>query len=63
MMISDRGAQVLDWLAMWFTWLGDQGVDLARQGLDWLNDLGPYSLAVMTWGHIAWRWVRGACCW
>ncbi len=42
MMIGDRGAQVLDWLTDWLGWLGAAAEELAREGLDWLNDLGVY---------------------
>jgi len=41
-MIQDRGAQVLDWLAGWFTWLGEEGVDLFRDAIDWVEDMGVY---------------------
>ena len=41
-MIQDRGAQVLDWLAMWFTWLGDEAMDLFWDAVDWVQDLGVY---------------------
>ena len=42
MMIQDRGAQVLDWLAMWLTWLGDEAMDLFWDAADWVEDLGVY---------------------
>ena len=42
MMIGDKGAQVLDWLAMWLTWLGDEAVELLENTVDWVADLGVY---------------------
>jgi len=36
------GAQVLDWLAMWFTWLGEEAVDLLGDVVDWVEDMGVY---------------------
>ena len=42
MMIEDKGAQILDWLGGWFTWLGEEGVDLFRDAVDWVQDLGVY---------------------
>jgi len=41
-MIQDRGAQVLDWLAGWLTWLGDEAMDLFWDVADWVEDLGVY---------------------
>ena len=47
MMVGDRGAQVLDWLAGWLAWLGEQAEELGRQELEWLNSLEPaYRLAL-----------------
>ena len=42
MMIQDRGAQVLDWLARRLTWLGDEALDLFWDAVDWVEDLGVY---------------------
>ena len=41
-MIQDRGAQVLDWLGRRFTWLGDEGVDLFWDAVDWVESLGVF---------------------
>ncbi len=46
MMIGDKGAQVIDWLAMWLAWLGDEAVDLLEEAVDWVEDLGVYSYAL-----------------
>jgi len=46
MMISDKGAQVLDWLAMWFERLGDEGVDMFWDAVDWVEGLGVYGYAL-----------------
>ncbi len=45
-MIQDRGAQVLDWLARQLTWLGEEGVDLFWDAIDWVEDLGVYGYAL-----------------
>ena len=42
MMIQDRGAQVLDWLAGWLTWVGEEGVDLFWDAVDWVEDMGVF---------------------
>jgi len=41
-MMKDRGAQVLDWLARQFTWVGEEGVDLFRDAIDWVEDMGVF---------------------
>jgi len=41
-MIQDKGAQVLDWLSRRFTWLGEEGVELFWDAIDWVQDLGVY---------------------
>jgi len=41
-MIQDRGAQVIDWLAMWLVRLGDEAVDLFWETVDWVESLGVY---------------------
>ena len=46
MMIQDRGAQVLDWLAGWLTRLGDEGMDLFWAAVHGVEDLGVYGYAL-----------------
>jgi len=41
-MMQDRGAQVLDWLARQLTWLGEEGVDLFWDAIEWVQGLGMY---------------------
>ena len=43
MMIQNRGAQVIDWLARWFGWLGDEAMDLLWEAVDWVEDLGVFA--------------------
>ena len=45
-MIRDRGAQILDWLAGWLGWLGDEAVDLLWDAVDWVEDLGVFGYAL-----------------
>ena len=45
-MIGDSGAQVLDWLAGWLAWLGDQAEDLFGEVVGWVGDLGVSAYAL-----------------
>ncbi len=58
-MIQDRGAQVLDWLARRFAWLGEEGVDLFGDVIDWVQGLGVYGYVLAGVVVVVLIWYSG----
>ncbi len=58
-MIQDRGAQVLDWLARRFTWVGDEGVDLFWDAIEWVQSLGMYGYVLGAAVVVVLIWYSG----